>query len=175
MNLERKLLQQVTRRQLFEQCGIGVGKAALTSLFVGDQLFSAPDNVRRGFHHAPRAKNVIYLFMAGAPSQFELFERKPELQKLSGKELPASMMEGKRFAFMESFAKSPPKLLGTRREFKQYGESGQWVSECLPYTAQVVDDLTFIRSIHTDNFNHAPAKIVMNTGTPIFGRRSIGS
>ena len=175
MNLEKKLLQQVTRRQLFEQCGIGVGKAALTSLFVGDQLFSEPAVGLRGFHHAPRAKNIIYLFMAGAPSQFELFERKPELQKLSGKEIPPSMMEGKRFAFMESFAKSPPKLLGTRREFKQHGDSGQWVSECLPHTAQVVDDLTFVRSIHTDNFNHAPAKIMMNTGTPIFGRPSMGS
>ena len=175
MNLDKKLLQQVTRRQLFEQCGIGVGKAALTSLFVGDQLFSAPSDGPSGLHHAPRAKNVIYLFMAGAPSQFELFERKPELQKLSGKELPPSMLEGKRFAFMESFAKNPPKLLGTRREFKQHGESGQWVSECLPHMAQVVDDLTFVRSMHTDNFNHAPAKILMNTGSPIFGRPSMGS
>ncbi len=175
MNLEKKLLQQVTRRQLFEQCGIGVGKVALTSLLVGDQLFSAPDLGRRGLHHAARAKNVIYLFMAGAPSQFELFERKPELQKLSGKEIPPSMMEGKRFAFMESFAKNPPKLLGTRREFKQHGESGQWVSECLPHVARVVDDLTFVRSVHTENFNHAPAKIMMNTGGPIFGRPSMGS
>ena len=113
MNVEKKVLQQVTRRQLFEQCGIGVGKAALTSLFVGDQLFSAPKVGPQGFHHTPRAKNVIYLFMAGAPSQFELFERKPELQKLNGKEIPSSMMEGKRFAFMESFVRNPPKLLGT--------------------------------------------------------------
>ena len=89
--------------------------------------------------------------------------------------LPPSMMEGKRFAFMESFVKSPPKLLGTQRKFKQHGDSGQWVSECLPYTSQVVDDLAFVRSISTDNFNHAPAKILMNTGSPIFGRPSMGA
>src|SRR5690606_37158217 len=68
-----------------------------------------------------------------------------------------------------------PKLLGTRRKFQQYGQSGQWVSECMPYTAQVVDDLAFVRSVHTENFNHAPAKIMMNTGSPIFGRPSMGA
>ncbi len=168
-------LAQRTRRQLFKDCGIGVGKVALTSLFVGDELFATASEPSAGMHHAPRAKSVIYLFMAGAPSQFELFQPKPELQKLSGKPLPPSLMEGKRFAFMESFAKRPPKLLGTRRKFAQYGESGQWVSECLPHTAQVVDDLTFVRTVHTENFNHAPAKIFMNTGTPFFGRPSMGS
>lgn len=175
MDLNKKVLHQVTRRQLFETCGIGVGKAALASLFVGDRVFSAPLDSPQGRHHQARAKNVIYLFMAGAPSQFELWERKPELQKLSGQPIPPSLMEGKRFAFMDSFGKTAPKLLGTRREFKQYGESGQWVSECMPYTAQVVDDLAFVRSVHTENFNHAPAKIMMNTGSPIFGRPSMGA
>ena len=175
MNLERKLLAQRTRRQLFEDCGIGVGKLALTSLFVGDQVYGQASERARGLHHAPRAKSVIYLFMAGAPSQFELFEPKPELQKLSGQTLPPSMLEGKRFAFMESFVREPPKLLGTRRNFAQHGESGQWVSECLPHTAQIVDDVTFVRTVHTENFNHAPAKIFMNTGTPFFGRPSMGA
>lgn len=176
MDLKKKLLHQVTRRQLFADCGVGVGKVALASMLAGDQVFAAPKaEAATGFHHTPKAKNVIYLFMAGAPSQFELWERKPELQKLSGQPMPPSLMEGKRFAFMDSFAKAAPKLLGTRREFKQHGQSGQWVSECMPHTAQVVDDLTFIRSVHTENFNHAPAKIMMNTGSPIFGRPSMGA
>ncbi len=175
MDLNKKLLHQVTRRQLFERCGVGVGKAALASLFVGDRVFSAPVDSPEGFRHQARAKNIIYLFMAGAPSQFELWDPKPELQKLSGKPIPPSLMEGKRFAFMDSFSKSAPKLLGTRRKFQQYGQSGQWVSECMPYTAQVVDDLAFVRSVHTENFNHAPAKIMMNTGSPIFGRPSMGA
>ena len=175
MRTNGKRLLGRTRRQLFQDCGIGLGKVGLTSLFVGDSLLSQPTGRGQTLHHSPRAKSVIYLFMAGAPSQFELFEPKPELQRLSGQELPASMLEGKRFAFMESFTNNPPKLLGTRRKFSQYGESGQWVSECLPHTAQIVDDLTFLRAVHTENFNHAPAKIFMNTGTPFFGRPSMGA
>ncbi|MCY4536163.1 MAG: DUF1501 domain-containing protein, partial [Bryobacterales bacterium] len=155
-DLHRTVLKQRTRRQLFHDCGIGVGKLGLTSLFVGDALYSKPAEQTRGMHHSPRAKSIIYLFMAGAPSQFELFQPKSELQKLSGQTLPPSLLEGKRFAFMESFVKNPPKLLGTRRKFAQYGESGQWVSECLPHTAQIVDDVTFVRTVHTENFNHAP-------------------
>ncbi len=174
MDLNRTILKQRTRRQLFEDCGIGVGKLALTSLFVGDSLYGGSQEPR-SLHHEPRAKSVIYLFMAGAPSQFELFEPKRELQELSGKPLPPSMLEGKRFAFMESFVKEPPKLLGTLREFSRHGESGQWVSECLPHTAQIVDDVAFVRTVHTENFNHAPAKIFMNTGTPFFGRPSMGA
>ncbi len=175
MRPDRTTLRQSTRRQLFEDCGVGVGKLALTSLFVGDSLFGTESEQRRVMHHAPKAKSVIYLFMAGAPSQFELFEPKQELQKLSGKPLPPSLLEGKRFAFMESFVREPPKLLGTRRKFARHGESGRWVSECLPHTAQVVDDLAFVRTVHTENFNHAPAKIFMNTGTPFFGRPSMGA
>ena len=175
MNINRTVLAQRTRRQFFEDCGIGVGKLALTSLFVGDSLYSKPSEGSRGTHHEPRAKSIIYLFMAGAPSQFELFEPKEELQKLNGQTLPPSMLEGKRFAFMESFVRKPPKLLGTRRKFAQHGESGQWVSECLPHMAQIVDDVTFVRSVHTENFNHAPAKIFINTGTPFFGRPSMGA
>ena len=175
MDLNRNLLAQRTRRQLFEDCGVGVGKLALTSLFVGNSLYSKPKGEHQGMHHEPRAKSVIYLFMAGAPSQFELFEPKPELQKLNGQPLPPSILEGKRFAFMESFVKRPPQLLGTRRKFARHGESGHWISECLPHTAQVADDLSFVHTVHTENFNHAPAKIFMNTGTPFFGRPSMGA
>ncbi len=163
-------LEQSTRRHFFERCGVGVGKAALASLFAADGLRAAPN-----FQLPAKAKNVIYLFMMGAPSQYELWEPKTELQKLDGKVLPPSLMEGKRFAFMESFTAKPPKLLGTKRKFAQHGQSGKWVSECFPHTAQVVDHLAFIRSVHTENFNHAPAKIMMNTGSPIFGRPSMGS
>ena len=176
-DLKNQALQYINRRHFFQQCGIGLGKTALTSLFVGDALFGATKNgpTLKKMHVTPKAKNVIYLFMAGGPSQFELWEPKPELQKLNGQPIPPSWMQGKRFAFMESFAKAPPKLLGTKRTFKRWGQSGAWVSECLPHIREVVDDLTFIQSIHTDNFNHAPAKVMMNTGTPIFGRPSMGS
>lgn len=171
----KKLLEHMTRRHFFEQCGIGVGKAALASMVLRTSPAATVEPVLKTLHYTPKAKNVIYLFMAGGPSQFELWEPKATLQKLSGEPIPPSLTEGKRFAFMETFQEAPPKLLGTRREFKQYGQSGAWVSECFPYMAQVVDDLTFVRTVHTENFNHAPAKIMMNTGSPIFGRPSMGS
>src|SRR5690606_22123687 len=120
-------------------------------------------------------KNVIFLFMAGGPSQLELFDYKPALQKYNGQPIPPSYLEGKRFAFMDTFAKDPPKLLGTTRRFAQRGQSGAWVSECLPHTARVADELCFIKTVATDVPNHAPAKIFMNTGTAQFGRPSMGS
>ena len=176
---EQQLLNQ-TRRHFFNQCFVGLGQVALGS-YLGGRGFAAnlPKVANplapKAPHFAPKIKSVIYLFMAGAPSQFELFDYKEKLQQYSGQQIPQSFLEGKRFAFMESFQKEVPKLLGTRREFKQYGESGQWVSECLPHTAQVVDDLAFVKTIQGENFNHAPAKIFMNTGSPRFGRPSMGS
>ena len=179
MNFDENPLARRTRRHFFSECGVGVGKIALASLMAADGL-RARDSAEgptapKQPHFAPRAKNVIFLFMAGGPSQFELFDPKPELQKLNGKPIPESFVEGKRFAFMESFKATPPTLLGTRRAFQRYGQSGQWVSECFPHTATVVDELAFIRSCQTENFNHAPAKIMMNTGSPIFGRPSMGA
>jgi hypothetical protein len=173
------LLNQ-TRRHFFNKCFVGLGQVALGS-YLGGRSFGANlpkvDNplAPKPPHFPPKIKNVIYLFMAGAPSQFELFDYKEKLQQYSGQEIPQSFLEGKRFAFMELFSKQVPKLLGTRRKFKRYGESGQWVSECFPHTAQVVDDLAFIKTIHGENFNHAPAKIFMNTGSSRFGRPSMGS
>jgi hypothetical protein len=105
----------------------------------------------------------------------ELFDYKPELAKYDGKVAPDSLLKGKRFAFMDTFAKNPPKLLGTRREFKQYGQSGMYFSELLPNIAKIADELTMIHGISTENFNHAPAKCFMNTGSIRFGRPSIGS
>ena len=185
MDISPKRSTQQTRRHFFQDCGLGVGKAALASLALKEGLAAADQTVDfnavarpmapKAPHHAPKAKSVIYLFMAGGPSQFELFESKPKLQRYNGQVIPDSFLQGKRFAFMESFQDEPPKLLGTRRNFQRRGRSGAWVSECLPHTAQVVDQLAFVKTVWTENFNHAPAKIMMNTGSPIFGRPSMGS
>jgi hypothetical protein len=113
--------------------------------------------------------------MAGGPSQLELFDPKPKLQGLHGKPVPQEFIQGKRFAFMDTFAKSIPLLLGTRRKFARHGQAGTWVSECLPHTAKVVDHLAVVRSLATNVFNHAPAKIFLNTGSPQAGRPSMGA
>ena len=185
MTPDKNLTDKQTRRHFFQECGLGVGKAALASLAVQEGFAAGSKNVNvnkvtspmapKAPHYSPKAKSIIYLFMAGGPSQFELFQPKPKLQQYSGQVIPDSFLEGKRFAFMESFQDSPPKLLGTERKFQQYGQSGAWVSECLPHTALVADELAFVKTVWTENFNHAPAKIMMNTGSPIFGRPSMGS
>ena len=166
------LLQQ-TRRHFFRDCGIGVGAIALNSLLARDA--SSSPTAPRQPHFTAKIKNVIFLFMAGGPSQFELFEPKPKLQELHGQPIPDSFVAGKRFAFMGSFTKEKPKLLGTNRQFAQHGQSGAWISECLPNLAKVADDLAIVRSMATDVFNHAPAKVFLNTGSPQFGRPSMGS
>jgi hypothetical protein len=122
---------------------------------------------------APRAKNIIYLFMAGGPSQLELFDYKPKLVELNAQPIPQSYIEGKRFAFMGS--SHGIKLLGTRREFKRHGKCGMWVSDLFPHTAGIVDDATFVTTCAANLFNHAPAKLFMNTGSGQFGRPSMGS
>src|SRR5262245_47384771 len=126
-------------------------------------------------HFKPKAKAVIYLFMAGGPSQLELWDHKPKLNALSGKPIPAEFMKGRRFAFMDTFTKKVPLLLGTRRKFKKHGKAGTWVSECLPRTAKIVDDIAVVRSVTASVFNHAPAKLFMNTGSPQGGRPSMGA
>jgi len=113
--------------------------------------------------------------MAGGPSQLELFDYKPELQKWDAKPTPDCYLKGKRFAFMDTFSKETPKLLGTRREFKQYGKSGHWFSELLPQMGSVADDFAIVHGVSTENFNHGPAKLFTNTGSVRPGRPSIGS
>jgi hypothetical protein len=190
-------LREQTRRHFFSECGVGLGAMALTSLLGQDQsawargevdsgrsrsrapgqLLAAgadPLAVRPG-HFPARARSVIYLFMAGGPSQLELFDYKPQLQKYNGQPIPDSFIKGRRFAFMDIFTKEHPKLMGTVRRFGRYGQSGAWVSALLPHLSGVVDDLTFIKSAATDVFNHAPAKLFVNTGTVQFGRPSMGS
>lgn len=168
MNIEDQILRHRTRRQLFSDCGVGVGKMALASLLGGSAFANKP-------HFAPRIDHVIYLFMAGGPSQLELLDYKPELQKWDAKPTPDSYLNGKRFAFMDTFSKEKPKLLGTRREFKQHGSSGRWVSDLLPHISTVVDDVAVLHGISTENFNHGPAKLFTNTGSVRPGRPSMGS
>jgi len=173
------LLHQ-TRRHFFHNCGVGVGALGLAALLQQDAAAkpvatpTGPLDPKPG-HHAGKAKSVIFLFMAGGPSQLELFDPKPQLQALHGQPIPESFIKGKRFAFMDSFSKDPPKLLATKRKFAQHGRAGTWVSDCLPYTAQVVDDIAVVRSVKTVVFNHGPAKVFVNTGSPQFGRPSMGA
>ncbi len=172
MDFEDRLLQFETRRHFFSRCGIGLGKIALASLIAEGRLSAAANPA---VQYPAKAKNVIYLFMAGGPSQLELYDYKPELQKYNQKPVPDSLLAGKRFAFMDTFTKEKPKLLGTSRKFRQYGQSGAWMSELVPHMASVADELTFLRGVSTENFNHGPAKCFTNTGSVRFGRPSMGA
>ena len=170
-------LQQTTRRHFFSQCSVGLGSIALGSL-LGDDLASAAsvNPFQPGKpHFQPRAKNVIYMFMAGGPSQLELFDWKPELARRSGGDIPESFIRGKRFAFMNSSFKDQKKLLGPVKQFQQHGQGGMWFGENIPHIAGIADEMTMFRTCKTNLFNHAPAKLFMNTGTGIFGRPSMGS
>ena len=172
-------LQSLTRRHFFGRCAMGLGGIALASLLSDKPLLGAAPGASanpmapKPPHFKPRARNIIYLFMAGGPSQLELFDYKPKLVELNGQPIPQSFIEGKRFAFMGS--SHGTNLLGTRRQFKQYGRSGAWVGELFPHTATIVDDITLVKSCATNLFNHAPAKLFMNTGSGQFGRPSMGS
>src|SRR5438132_8612443 len=181
MNPRDNLLLQ-TRRHFFGECALGLGSMALASLLSDGRLFAAEQHASfanplapKNGHFPARAKSVIYLFMAGGPSQLELFDYKPKLQELNGKPIPDSYLRGKRFAFMDTFAKKVPQVLGSPRKFARHGDCGSYVSECLPQTATIVDDIAMVRSVATDVFNHAPAKVFMNTGSPQFGRPSMGA
>jgi hypothetical protein len=147
---------------------------ALEALLAGDTRAAAPATHSLAARPAPRAaraRRVIYLHMAGSPSQLELFENKPALAKFSGQPCPEEYLTGKRFAFI----KGVPKMLGPQFRFSRYGESGQWLSELLPHLARQVDQIAVVRSVHTDQFNHSPAQLLMHTGQPRFGNPSMGS
>ena len=167
-------LRERTRRHFFRDCGVGLGSLALSSLLAQDKPAPSADPLApKTPHHKPKAKNIIYLFMAGGPSQLEFFDHKPKLNELNGQPIPASFIEGKRFAFMGSSHRV--NLLGHDKKFKQHGQSGAWVSDMLPHTAAIADDLCFVKTCKTDLFNHAPAKLFMNTGGGLFGRPSMGA
>ena len=179
MNLHEEAHQEqfryITRRHFLRNCTTGLGAFALSSLAGSSFAAAAPPtgtlDASDFLHHAPRAKNVIFLHMAGAPSQLELFDYKPTLASLHGQPCPDSLLEGKRFAFI----KGVPKMLGPQATFAQHGESGAWISNRLPHLAKVADDVTFLKAMHTDEFNHAPAQLLLYTGTGRLGRPSMGS
>lgn len=174
-------LLHATRRHFFSQCFVGLGGLALADLLSPTGLRAAPGSASerplapKRPHFAPKAKRVVYLFMSGAPSQFETWLWRPKLRELDGQATPDSFLDGKRFAFMEQFTKQRPKLLGPQRDFRRHGQSGIWVSEVFPHMAGIVDDLSLIYTLKTENFNHAPAKLFFSTGSTRYGRPSMGS
>lgn len=169
--------QQLTRRHLFGRAGSVVGLAALSALLERDGL-AGPQNTidASGLapHFAPRAKRVIYLFQSGGPSHLELFDHKPRLREFHGTELPDSIRQGQRLTGMTSGQKSFP-VIASKFNFAQAGRSGAWISELLPRTAQVVDELCIIRSMHTEAINHDPAITYIQTGSQQPGRPSLGA
>ncbi len=162
-------LQARTRRHFFQDCGLGLGKIALASLFAGE--LAGKSFGKRPLDFSAKAKRVIFLFMAGAPSQLELFDYKPRLVELEGKPIPPSIIRGQRYAFIQPDAA----VLGPRFRFAKHGESGAELSEALPHLAKVVDELAIVKSVQTGFFNHAPAQLFVNTGSGIPGRPSMGS
>jgi len=180
MHLTCQRLQFITRRHFLHQSVGGVGALALSTLLAQSQgqaaVSGSADDVPspllpRPPHHTVRARNIIYLHMAGAPPQQDLFDYKPKLNELNDKDCPDEYLKGERFAFI----KGHPQLLGTPHKFSQHGESGQWMSNQLPHLATVADDLCIIRSMYTDQFNHAPGQLLLHTGSAQFGKASIGS
>ena len=185
--VERALLQAQTRRHFLRSLGGGLGtvfvgtlatRFAQPAMAAGSET-SALDFTRDAANplsplppqFPAKVRRVIYLHMAGAPSQLELFEYKPDLKRLDGQDCPASFLAGKRFAFISGV----PKLLGSQYPFHQVGESGHWISDRLPHIEQHLDDICFVKSMRTDQFNHAPAQLLVHTGNPRLGYPSFGS
>jgi len=173
--------EEITRKYFFKECFSGIGAMALGSMLQGCDWLGNKDSftnftntnplMARAPHFIGKAKSVIYLHMAGAPSQLELFDYKPDLLKLDGQDCPQSLLEGKKFAFIRGV----PKMLGPQAVFKQRGQSGAWISDNLPHLATVADEISFLKAVQTDQFNHGPAQLLMHTGSPRLGRPSIGS
>lgn len=172
-------LEMETRRNFLKGSFMGLGGLALGSLFscgsggkaAGPAFDPRNPLAARPPHFAPKARSVIYLHMAGAPSQLELFDYKPDLALLDGQDCPQSFLEGKRFAFIRGV----PKMLGSQAKFSQHGQSGAWISNYLPHLSGVADELSFMKAVSTDQFNHAPAQLMMQTGGARLGRPSLGS
>ena len=161
----------LTRRWFLKDCGLGLAGIAANTLLARDGHAAAAAALRQSPHHAPKVKRVIYLFQAGAPSHLELFDPKPELAKRSGQLPPAELLKNYRAAFIQPNSA----LLGPKYKFAKHGQSGMELSELLPHTAALADDLCLIRSMQTEAVNHAPAQIMMNTGSQQFGRPSFGA
>ena len=159
----------LTRRHFLGFSSMALGRAALASLLERDARADGP---LPGLpHFAPKAKRVIYLFQHGGPSQLDLFDYKPALNKYDGQPVPQDVIKGERFAFI----KGTPKLLGSPHTFSRHGKCGAELSNLLPHLGTIVDDIAIVRSMQTTQFNHAPGQIFMNTGHQIPGRPSLGS
>ncbi len=171
---------RVTRRQLFSRARTGIGVAALTALLPPELVWAAGEGGQAGVtpgvlpHFAPKAKRAIFLFQSGAPSQMDLFDYKPKLRELHGTELPDSVRQGQRLTGMSSGQDRFP-LVNPIFGFDQYGQSGTWISELLPHTAKIVDDIAIIKSVHTDAINHDPAITFIQSGSQQPGRPSMGA
>ena len=167
---------QLTRREFFTSTASGLGLLALSSMLQGEGLLGAQAPADplapRAPHFAPKAKNCIFIFMEGAPSQIDLFDPKPKLNELNGQPLPESMTKNVRFAFIK---KETARLMGSPRKFAKHGQCGMEFSDLLPHMAKCADDLLMVRSMHTDQFNHHPAQLVMHCGRAVFGLPTMGA
>ncbi len=174
----REYVQSMTRRHFLSRSAMGLGSAALAGLLPPTGGAGEPAKRSGGLpgvpHFAPKAKRAIYLFMAGAPSQMDLFDYKPEMDKLFDKDLPESIRMGQRLTTMTSGQKRFP-IAPSKFEFKQHGRSGAWVSELLPYTAKMVDDIAIVKTLNTEAINHDPAITYICTGHQLPGRASLGA
>ena len=175
------LEQWLTRRRFLELAGTGIGTAALATVFGQDLAAQAPGaaSVASGGlpglpHFAPRAKRVIYLFQSGAPSQHELWDYKPKLAEMVGEDLPPSVRGNQRVTTMTAAQERFP-LVPSKFPFRQHGESQTWVSDLMPHTAGIVDELCFVKSMHTEAINHDPGITFFQTGAQLAGRPSIGA
>jgi hypothetical protein len=177
--MQKEILEHglnLNRRKFLSRLSLGIGSFALGSLLVPDLFDSADEEtMMTGLpHFAPKAKRIIYLFQNGAPSQLDLFDYKPMLQKMHGQDLPASVRMGQRLTGMTADQKRFP-MAGTSLNFKQYGQSQAWISEVMPYTAGIVDELCIIRSMFTEAINHDPALTFFQTGAQVGNRPSMGA
>jgi hypothetical protein len=160
------------KKFLMQSCG-GIGGVALSNLLGLEGLLGASDEAGTlRTHHKPRAKNCIYIYLEGGPSQMDLYDPKPMLNQLDGQSLPESMLKNMRFAFL---AKESARIMGTPRTFRRHGQCGMELSDLLPHIGSIADDICLVRSMHTDQFNHVPGQLLMNTGSAISGRPSVGS
>ena len=179
-NVEHEAALQINRRHFLSKLSLGIGSAALASLLPGcmnnasNLLGNAGGGLLAAPHFAPKAKRVIYLFQSGSPSQMDLFDYKPKMAAMHGQELPESIRNGQRLTGMTANQASFP-LVHTFFDFQQHGQSGAWVSELLPYTASIADELCFIKTLHTEAINHDPAITFFQTGSQQPGRPSMGS
>lgn len=164
-------LDLIQRRAFFQRAGFSLGSIALASLLNGQTLAADPPAVQHPMF-APRAKRIIYLHMIGAPSHLDLFDYKPELVKHDGEECPESFLKGRRFAFIGG---QKLVLAGTKWKFTKHGQSGQEISELLPHLARVADEIAIVKTLHTEEINHAPAQMFLHSGFGRGGRPSLGS